>query len=174
MNALTIEKSQMKDVGLVLLASLMICLSGSISIPLWFTPVPLATQSAVILLMSSLLGSKKGFLATLTFLVFGAMGLPVFSAGSIGILTFIGPKGGYIFGYLIASFVTGYLVEKKFNPYVFFSLGSFVIYLFGAGYLATFVGVKSALFLGVAPFLFGDFLKIIICTKIFKWTKNIA
>lgn len=172
MQTLTLEKdasrSLARDFALVLLASFVIALSGQIAIPLWFTPIPLATQNTVVLLMAALLGARRGSAATFAFLVQGAMGLPVFSNGLAGAAVFLGPRGGYLIGYLIASYVVGYLVESRKNAAAAFVAGNLVIYLCGASYLATFVGVSKAFLLGIVPFIIGDLLKSTVCVKLLR------
>ena len=161
MHILTLERPIFRDFALVLLASFVICLSGQISIPLWFTPVPIATQNSVVLLMAALLGARRGTAATFLFLSQGALGLPVFSNGAAGISCFFGPTGGYLIGYLLASYLTGTLVDKRKSPITALALGNLTIYLFGSTYLSTFIGFPKALLLGVAPFVLGDILKTI-------------
>lgn len=173
MQTLALERSYTRDFAVVLLASFVICLSGQLAIPLWFTPIPIATQNSVVLLMAVLLGSRRGTAATFAFLVQGALGLPVFSNGAGGFAMFLGPRGGYLIGYLVAAFVVGYIAERKRtagNAFAAMAAGNLVIYICGAGYLATFVGFSKAILLGVAPFLFGDLLKIVVGLKILQWT----
>ncbi len=170
--ATTLERTASKDWTLVILASFLICLSGQIAIPLWFTPIPLATRNTLILLTAALLGSRKGTAATLLFLLQGALGLPVFSNGAAGIASFFGPQGGYLVGYVAASYLVGSMMEKGKSPILSFAAGNLVIYLFGASYLATFVGFSKALLLGVAPFILGDLLKSALCLKFLEIKRN--
>jgi biotin transport system substrate-specific component len=159
-----------RDFGIVLFASLIICLSGKISIPLWFTPVPMALQNSMVLLIAAFLGAKRGTVATFAFLAQGAMGLPVFSTGA-GFAILLGPTGGYLLGYLAASFVTGYLAERG-KLFTALCAGNGVIYLFGALYLGKFVGMEKAFALGVVPFLFGDLLKLLISFRLLRWKSS--
>ena len=55
------------------------------------------------------------------YLALGAIGLPVFAGGSSGIGALLGPTGGYLLSYPLASFVIGKMLEKK-------RLGSFLKY----------------------------------------------
>ena len=165
------KNSLILDFTLVLLSSILIGLFGQIAIPLPFTPVPIATQSHVVLLLASFLGSKRAVLATILFLAQGAFGLPVFAGGMGGAAWLLGPTGGYLIGYVAAAFVTGYLVQQMKNrtSWKIFSAmaaGNAIIFLFGASYLSKFVGVEKAFLLGVAPFLLGDFLKLMFCSKL--------
>ncbi len=171
MYPLTLPRPLYRDLAIVLLASFLICLSGSISISLWFTPVPIATRNSLILLLAVFLGPRRGSLAVFAFLAQGALGLPVFHNAASGVAPFFGPLGGYLIGYLIAAAVTGYLAEKKrtlLGTLGALSVGNLIIYTCGAGVLSTFVGPSKALLLGVLPFLLGDVLKTLISLKILQ------
>src|ERR1700691_2750834 len=84
------DRSWFKEAAVILGASVIIALFAPVSIPLPFTPVPLATQVHVILLLSCIMGAKRASLAVLAFLFQGAIGLPVFAGGASGILTLAG------------------------------------------------------------------------------------
>ena len=167
---LTLEKTVARDVLLVLLASFAICLSGHIAIPLWFSPVPLATQNSVVLLLAAFLGSRRAFAATFLFLAQGAIGMPVFSTAT----GLFGPTAGYLIGYLFASFIVGYIAERNktlANAFLAMTVGNLVIYLCGASYLSTFVGFSKAFFVGVVPFVLGDLLKTLASLHILAWAR---
>ena len=158
-------RSLSKDIALVLIASFLIALSGALFIPLWFTPVPLGFRNLVVLLTGALLGPKRGSAAVFAFLLQGAMGLPVFLSGHIGVPYMLGPNGGYLLGYLIAAYVVGAMVERRGkSPLRLMEamlIGIVLIQLCGVAYLSTFVGLSKAFLLGSAPFLLGDLLKAI-------------
>lgn len=168
MQTITLERPFVRDALLVILSSLCIGLFGKISIPLWFTPVPLVLQNGLILLNASILGAKRGTAATALFLAQGAIGLPVFAGGAGGLACFAGPTAGYLIGYLVASFVTGWIVQKTQMTLAALIAGNAIILALGAGYLATFVGAQKAFALGVAPFLIGDCLKIIVSFAVIR------
>ena len=109
------SRSWLKDIAVVIGASIIIALFAPLAIPLPFTPVPISTQCHVVLLISYFLGAKRASLAVLVFLCQGAMGLPVFANGASGILNIVGPRGGYLLGWLVAAFVTGLLMERVSN-----------------------------------------------------------
>jgi biotin transport system substrate-specific component len=161
---------RLKDVLLVSGASLMIPLFGMLSIPLPFTPIPIATQMNFCLFLGVFLGSRRGGLAVLFFLLEGAMGFPVFSGGMGGLAHLLGPRGGYLFGYLIATCLTGLVMEKakektRLNAFVAMALGNLAVYLFGYAQLSLFLGIKTAFLLGVLPFILGDLFKLLITAK---------
>jgi biotin transport system substrate-specific component len=172
MQTLTLERNTTRDLTLVLLASFVICLSGHISIPLWFTPVPIATQNSTVLLVAALLGSRRGAAAIFAFLAQGALGLPVFSNGAAGFGYLMGSTGGYLIGYLIAGFVVGYMAEKRStiaSAVGALAAGNAIVYFCGASYLAAFVGLNKAFALGIAPFIIGDLVKSLAIIKILQW-----
>ncbi|SRR5581483_694260 len=167
------DNSWFKEIALILGASVIIALFAPVSIPLPFTPVPLATQSHVVLLFACLLGAKRVSFAVLAFLFQGAIGLPVFAGGATGILHLAGPRGGYLLGYLVAAFITGLMMERMTNrtPVKVFAamgLGNLVIYFFGIPWLSRFVGWEKAFILGMLPFLIGDALKLVVATRSLK------
>ncbi len=167
------DRSWLKDAAVILGASFLIALFAPITIHLPFTPVPIATQGHVVLVLAALLGSKRGALAVLTYLFQGAVNLPVFAGGVGGLAALFGPTGGYLLGYVAAAFVTGYLVErrserKSLSVFAAMGLGNLVIYLFGLPWLARFCGWENALLLGLAPFVIGDLLKLVAGTKLLQ------
>ncbi|MBI2743664.1 MAG: biotin transporter BioY [Chlamydiales bacterium] len=167
------EKTWVRDAATVALASLLISAFAPLAITLPFSPVPIATQSHVILFIGALLGRRKGAMAVLAFLFQAAIGLPVLSGGRGGILCFVGPTAGYLVGYVVAAYVTGMLFErmKSRTPAKMFgalAIGNIAIYLFGCAHLASFLGASRAIALGVLPFLAGDLLKTLFCTQVLK------
>jgi biotin transport system substrate-specific component len=161
---------------LVVGVSLAIALTGRFKIDLPFTPVPIVLQNTAVLLAAFLLGAKRGIAATALFLLQGAAGLPVFAGGAGGAHCFFGPTGGYLAGYLIASFVVGSLsdrIGRQANWKIFGTMatGSAVIFAAGASFLSLFIGWKAALSQGVLPFLLGDLLKLGAAVKLAQWFK---
>ncbi len=179
MNTLALELKKIptwaKDACLVVGSSLLIALFAHVSIPLPFTPVPLATQGGLILLLSVLLGSRRAAAAVVLFLAQGASGLPVFANGAAGFGLLIGPRGGYLVGYLVAAYAVGKIVElfgKRTLVKAFIAMlaGNALLFLFGTAWLSGFVGgVERALLLGVVPFILGDLFKIALGLKILQW-----
>ena len=157
----------------VLGASLFLALCSHISIPLYFSPVPLSGQTVAIMLIGITLGSRKGLLSVLAYLAQGSFGLPVFSAGHSGILHLVGPTGGYLLGFLFQVYLVGKITEKQqvfHSGKTFFALllSSLVLLTFGTLWLSLFVGVSSALVMGFLPFVVGDIIKALAITTYFR------
>ncbi|HDQ73164.1 MAG TPA: biotin transporter BioY [Chloroflexi bacterium] len=158
------QMSLVRDIGLVLVGSGLMALLAHIEIPLW--PVPITGQTFGVLLIGAMLGSRRGALAVMAYLVQGALGLPVFAPGGApGLSRFAGPTGGYLLGFVIAAFVVGWLSERGWDRKVATAAlamlaGNVAIYLFGLPWLARFVGWQAVLSTGLFPFILGDLLKI--------------
>jgi biotin transport system substrate-specific component len=154
------------DFLIIMGASMLIALLSQVSIPLPFTPIPVTLQSLAILLVGAFAGSRRGALAVMTYIAEGMMGLPVLAGGCSGCAAVFGPTGGYLLGFVLAAWLTGYLLEKKFKTPTFglsmtvATLSSCLILTIGALFLSLFVGgMKNAVAYGVVPFVAGDLLK---------------
>lgn len=141
-------------------------------------PVPITLQTLFTLLSGALLGSSLGALSQIIYLFLGIIGLPVFAQGTSGPGILAGPTGGYLWGFIIASFLVGKLLETRKEPktgWVVLSLilGTVIIYLSGIIQLSwvTKIGIKKAILVGVLPFLFGDGLKILAATFLVRRIK---
>ena len=92
-----------------LFTALMI-LGAYIRIPIG--PVPVTLSSFFVLLAGVILGSGWGTASVGIYLLLGALGLPVFTAGG-GLALFAGPTGGYLLGFLPAAFLAGFIRERE-------------------------------------------------------------
>ncbi|MCK5074481.1 MAG: biotin transporter BioY [Bacteriovoracaceae bacterium] len=159
------------DVLVALLGSLALALMAQIRLPLSFTPVPITAQSMAILIIGSSFGAKRAFLATLFYLIEGVAGLPFFSGGKFGMAVLLGPTGGYLIGFILASTTMGYLSDKMHDrsyktSFPLFALGHLLIFLPGCLWLGKFVGVENILTKGFYPFIPGLLIKTIIAGSI--------
>lgn len=73
--------------------------------------VPFTLQFLFTTLAGLLLGSKRGMISVVVYMVLGLIGLPVFSEGG-GIWYILKPSFGYIIGFCIGTFVTGLIAER--------------------------------------------------------------
>ena len=102
----------LKKVVFVSLFAAIIAVCGFISIPVPGTPIPIVLQNMLVVITGGILGPVLGICSTLLFLALGAIGLPIFSGGSGGIARFMGPTGGFLYGYALATLVTGLILRK--------------------------------------------------------------
>ena len=149
--------------GLTIGAAASIAASAKVQIPFW--PVPMTLHTLTVLCLSVVLGPRLGLAAMATYLCAGLAGLPVFSGSperGIGLAYAVGPTGGYLLGYLAASWLTGRLAGHGGALRIAGAMlaGLAVVYAFGLAWLCLFVPAHSLLSLGLAPFLLGDLIKI--------------
>ncbi len=157
------------ELGLIVGGSLLLALSAQVAIPLPFSPVPITGQTLVVLLIGATYGSRRGALCLLAYLSEGIGGLPVFASGKAGVAYSLGPTGGYLWGFVLAAYVTGFVAERGWDrrwvtSFLAMLLGNALIYLLGLAWLGRFVGDDRVLALGLLPFVPGDLLKLALGT----------
>ena len=153
----------LKYVLITILGSIALTISAKIRIP--FYPVPMTMQTFVVLFLGLSFGYKIGLATVGLYLVEGIFGLPVFSNSpekGIGWIYFTGPTMGYLIGFLLATFLAGYLNFNTNIFSIFFKLIFTVsaIYILGVLWLGTLIGwEKPIIKLGVTPFLLAELFK---------------
>ena len=156
----------------IFLGSLLLTISAKIKIP--FYPVPMTMQTFVVLFIGITFGWKISVSTISLYLFEGIIGLPVFSGTpekGIGFIYFTGPTMGYLIGFLVASFLAGYINFKENIFFIFIKLILAVstIYIFGILWLGYLIGWdKPILQFGVMPFLLAELFKISLLTLITK------
>jgi len=150
-------------------ASAFVALSAHVSLPLYFTPVPLTLQTLAVIFIGLALGPSLGASAMMLYLAEGAIGLPVFSPnGPGGVAQLLGPTAGFLFSYPIAAAAAGFVVRtvrlrSQFSAAILAGIAaSIFIFAMGAGWIAHLLHLSpdAAWHLAVAPFLPGEVLKI--------------
>ena len=159
--------AKVRDLLAVTAGALFVAALSQVKIPLPFTPVPLTGQTFAVLLVGAALGAKRGFGSLSLYLALGALGLPFFAGGQSGLAYMAGPTLGYLVGFALAAYVVGLLAERGLERSIRtsilpFLIGTVIIYICGAGWLAVLFGVEKALVLGVLPFLPGDAIKLVL------------
>ena len=155
------------DVALVVSFALLVALSAQIMIKIPTTTVPITGQTFGVLLTGGVLGSRRGGLSMLLYLLIGSVGFPVFAPSTSiivdnQVLHFILPwsgsdgavwditSGGYIVGFVVASYLVGLLAERGWDrkstvPFAML-IGNVVIYLFGLPWLALKIATNDGLY----------------------------
>jgi biotin transport system substrate-specific component len=156
----------LKDLLVCFLASIAMGILSKIYIPLFFSPVPITLQTAMVFFLSAYLGARRASFTILLYLLEGLLGCPVFASGFYGIAAFLRPSAGYLIGFLVSSYVVGKFLEKNIlRTTAAFLVGNGIIYLFGLTYLSCFIGWKMAIIGGLLPFIPGDLIKIFATVK---------
>lgn len=161
-----------------LAATAVVAAAAHIAIPLPFTPVPLTLQPLAVLGVGLAMGPIAGFLTMVAYLAEGAMGLPVFSpTGPGGLAQLFGATGGFLLAYpLVAAIVgggarrLGSLMPKFLAAFVAGNAAMAFLFLCGAGWLMhlAHLTVHQTWIAGVAPFLPGEIVKVIVAAGIYS------
>lgn len=154
----------MVDVCLVIGFAFLTALFAQIAIRIPGTPVPITGQTFAVLCTGAALGSKKGALSMLLYMLMGMFLLPVFAptgseflsdrtlhfvlpwSGSSGLIWDMS-SGGYILGFVLAAYLVGRLSEHGWDRHAKVSLamviGNTSIYIFGLAWLAFVIAFQS-------------------------------
>ncbi len=155
-----------RQVAIIIGASLFMALCARLSLPLPFTPVPLTLANFGVIAVGLALGSRRGFAALALYLAEGAAGLSVFSpAGPGGIAQLLGPTGGYLMAYPVAAFLAGWIAERGRPSFGRFAAGALAaeiaVFAGGLGWLALLMhGATQAMRFGLYPFVFAEVIKV--------------
>ena len=166
----------LKYVLLTLVGSIVLALSSKIKIP--FYPVPMTMQTLVVLIIGIGFGWKLGLATVSLYLFEGIIGLPVFSGTpekGVGLIYFTGPTMGYLVGFLVTVFLSGFFNYENnlFINFIKLSFATSFIYVFGLLWLGGIIGWDKPIFdLGAKPFLLAESFKLLILSlvagKVFK------
>jgi biotin transport system substrate-specific component len=145
----------------------LIAASAQLSIHLPFTPVPITGQTFAVLLVGAGLGTARGGLAALLYVLVGLVA-PVYAPHTgYGWATISGASGGYLVSYPIVASLTGWLAERRWDRRFSSAVGAMltgnvVIYLFALPWLAAVLhtNLEKTLELGLYPFVPGDIFKL--------------
>ena len=140
-------------------------LGAFVRIPLPFSPVPLTLQTFFVLLSGVCLGGPRGATSQLSYVFLGVLGLPIFAGAGIGLSYFLGPTGGYLLGFVIASFWLGRFIKYSLDNFLLtlclFCIADLILLSCGIIWLKFLFGysLTKLLFIGLIPFIPGDLLK---------------
>ncbi len=164
-----------KDIVLIaLFASITAALGVFPPITMPIISVPITAQSLGIMLAGGILGAKRGSLAIILFLILVAIGLPLLSGGRGGIGIFIGPTGGFLFGWIIAAYAIGFMVERYWVKINYISAflscaigGIILLYIIGIPWVAFVAKIPlMAAITGSIAFIPGDIIKAVIASAV--------
>ena len=137
----------LKNIIIVISGSIFIALSAQVIVP--FEPVPVTLQTLAVLIIGLSFGSKLGLATVFTYLLEGAVGLPVFAYGA-STLALIGPTAGFLFGFLLMVYVAGlardFKITNFFATAFFMLLASALLYIPGVLWpllIADFFGIQA-------------------------------
>ena len=154
------------DAALVVGFALLTAVFAQIAFKIPTTTVPITGQTFGVLVTGGALGSKRGGLSMLVYMLLGMLSLPVFApsqgvleketihfilpwAGNAG-LVWAMSSGGYIVGFILAGYLVGLLAERGWDrrstvPLAML-IGTVVIYTTGLAWLAAHIATDEGLY----------------------------
>lgn len=95
------------DLALIAVFAALIAVFALTPIPAGVIGVPITLQTLAVALTGLVLGTWRGFCATLLYVVVGLAGLPVLAGGTAGLGVLAGATAGYLLSFPLAAAVTG-------------------------------------------------------------------
>ncbi|KMW57155.1 Substrate-specific component BioY of biotin ECF transporter [Candidatus Rhodobacter oscarellae] len=179
-HALFPSMSRLTQVLLVLGGAAVIAVAAQISVNIW--PVSMTLQTLAILAIGFAYGARLGGATLVTYLGYGAMGLPVFSKGMNGV-AFFGPTAGFLVGFVFMAILAGMVTDRGQRSFAVLAITGVVlsamIYIPGVAWA---MGADAMLGLDtskwgadsfasiwtwyMSPFIIGDAVKAVIAALI--------
>lgn len=174
------NKLSTKSLILCSLFAALIAVGAFIKIPI--PVVPFTLQVLFTTLAGLLLGPKLGAISVGIYLLIGLIGIPVFTQGG-GPSYIFQPTFGYLIGFLIGTYFTGYIAHKDKDPslkrLIFASIGGLTIvyiigmiyyYLIANYYLNSPITASAVMLYCCLLFIPGDIASCIVSSLIAKRT----
>ena len=168
------SKTKTLDLVYTAMGVTLICVCSWINIPM---TVPFTLQTFAIPAVLLILGKKRGTIATIVYVLMGAIGIPVFAGFTGGLAILLGNTGGYIIGFIFMALIYTAAVkifgEKKGVKIIALIAGLIVCYAFGTAWFMYIylkdtgeVGLFSVLTWCVLPYIVPDLVKIFLAILI--------
>lgn len=159
-----------RSLALIAIFAALIAALGLMPTLMLATGVPITAQTLGVMLCGTVLGAKRGGMAALLFVGLVALGLPLLAGGRGGLGVFASPTVGFIVGFPIAAFTTGFVMEQLRSQNIGLAAGIsatvggiLVLYVFGITGFMFVLGKglgESLLVLGV--YVPGDIIKVVL------------
>lgn len=162
------------DVITIALAAAIIAVCSWITIPVG--AVPFTMQTFAVFVAALLLGSIRGALAVIIYILLGIVGLPVFSSFQSGLGVLLGATGGFLTGFIFIPLIGG-AFSRKFPDntvltFVGLILGLVACYSVGTLWFMHVyldgISVSVALTTCVVPYIIPDILKMALAAAVSK------
>lgn len=168
------SKTKTLDLVYTAIGVTLICVCSWINIPM---TVPFTLQTFAIPAVLLILGGKRGTIATIVYVLMGAIGIPVFAGFTGGVAILLGNTGGYILGFIFMAIIYTAAVkifgEKKGVKIIALIAGLIVCYAFGTAWFMYIylkntgeVALYTVLTWCVLPYIVPDLVKIFLAILI--------
>jgi len=144
-------------------------------------PIAITLQTFIVYLIGSLLTPKNAFITTLSYLILGLVGVPVFAGFNGGFQSLLLPSFGFILSWIPAATLQAWFLNKSqtagtktivlsniFNYVITYIGGLTYMSLMMSGGMGNFMELSEILWIGLLPFIPGDILKIFVATLFTK------
>lgn len=163
-----------RNIVLIALFAALIAVLGLIPQFMLASGVPITAQSLGVMLCGTVLGAKRGGLAALLFVGLVLLGLPLLSGGRGGLGLLSSPTVGFLLGFPIAAFVSGWIMERLRNLPVLPAAGiaavlGGILALYVPGVVGMSVMLEKSLteaLLLITPYLPGDVIKAVLAAGV--------
>jgi biotin transport system substrate-specific component len=162
-----------RQATLVVLGVAALTLAAKVQVPMW--PVPVTLGTLAVLSIGAAYGPRLGLATILSYMALGALGLPVFAGEGAGVSYLLGTTGGYLFGFVLATWALGAFARAGWDRSVprmalAMLVGNALIYVPGLLWLGAVLGWDQPILAwGLWPFLIGDALKLAVAAALFPW-----
>lgn len=179
------HKSRTYDIISIALTAAIIVVCSWITIPAG--AVPFTMQTFAVFVSALLLGSAKGTLAILIYILLGAVGLPVFASFQSGFGVLFGATGGFLSGFIFITLIGGYFA-RRFNDNIILTATGLIIgllycytmgtvwfmfvYLDSTSGTSVFTVISTCVLPYVIPDLIKMYLAVIVTKKVKKVLKD--
>ena len=166
-----------KDIAYISIFVAIMAVCSWISIPL--PTIVFTMQTFAVSFCAFFLGFKRSLIAIVAYLILGGVGVPIFNSFNAGLGTIVGPTGGFLVGFIPMVMVIAFaykLGKKSFvGGIIAGTLGLVALYIVGVPWLAVvtmgqqqFFSRLLASFVSMLPFLFFDFIKMLLALGLTK------
>jgi len=152
-----------REICCIAIFTALIAVLSPLAIPMPYG-VPMTLQSFIIPFSAVVLGAKRGVIATIAYVLLGAMGLPIFSNFGGGLAWLVGPTGGFLLGFPVYACLAGWGADRGRRTILAAGLFVGVILFYTGGMvhfsLVTGRSLAEAFAIAVLPFLPTEALKL--------------
>ena len=151
----------------------LLAVSAWVSMP--FGPVPFTLQTLALAVLPAALDRGTAVLAVVSYVLLGAIGLPVFAGFAGGMGALAGPTGGFLWGFILGTLAASTLVRVLPDRLPAFgrALAADIVmllisYTCGTTQLMAVgsMGLVPALLVAVVPFIVPDAVKLVVGARL--------
>ena len=121
-------KINIKDMTIIAVFAAILSVISIIPTGIYILGVPLTLQTFAMAFCGYVLGSKKGTIAVIIYILLGAIGLPVFNGFNGGLQVITSVVGGFIIGFIFISIFTGLRIKHNIISGI---IGIFLCHILG-------------------------------------------